>query len=131
VTSETALLNPRVVSSRTGADAYLLLPLGLMSETLATLPSSYEPGADDRQAFKGGIYAFLDSLPPSTLSRLYQSPSSCLAIFRLLPEIARHVVTDMLWYSGEVTRADLDDRFRGREGKRSVPFPCRVAAPCK
>lgn len=49
--------------------------------------------------FSTSLYNFLHDLPEQTLSRLYQSPSSCLSIFRLLPSLARHLILNLLWSS--------------------------------
>ncbi|KDE04515.1 hypothetical protein MVLG_05081 [Microbotryum lychnidis-dioicae p1A1 Lamole] len=70
------------------------------------------------------VLSFLDRLSPMMMGRLYESPSSCLCIFRLLPETARHVVLDMLWYDRPVTYSDLALWIRqrrsdgGRDGER-------------
>ncbi|SCV67579.1 BQ2448_5190 [Microbotryum intermedium] len=70
------------------------------------------------------VLSFLDRLSPMMMGRLYESPSSCLCIFRLLPETARHTVLDMLWYDRPVTYKDLALWIRqrrsdgGRDGER-------------
>ncbi|GAA5843796.1 hypothetical protein JCM5353_001943 [Sporobolomyces roseus] len=45
------------------------------------------------------LYSFLDRLSPIMFQRLYQSSSSVLSIFRLLPITARHLVLNLLWLS--------------------------------
>lgn len=71
-------------------------------------------------SFKLGVSAYLDSLPGSVLGRLYEAPSSCLAIFRLLPPNARSIVLNLLWNDVGVSRADLDLTARRSEGKRQL-----------
>ncbi|KAM5530864.1 hypothetical protein V8D89_015449 [Ganoderma adspersum] len=43
------------------------------------------------------LIGFLLSQPQSTMNRLYQKPSSCLSIFRLLQPLERQVVMNLLW----------------------------------
>lgn len=71
-------------------------------------------------ASTAAIYSYLDRLPASTLARLFASPSSALAIFRLLPMTARHLVTNLTWVD-DVPASDLEMWFSRRsEGKRWV-----------
>jgi hypothetical protein len=77
---------------------------------------------DGETASTAAIYSYLDRLPASTLARLFASPSSALAIFRLLPMTARHLVTNLLWVD-DVPSKDLEMWFSRRsEGKRCVCF---------
>ncbi|KAH9818986.1 transcription factor Tfb2-domain-containing protein [Melampsora americana] len=57
--------------------------------------------------FSSSLYNFLHDLPEQTLSRLYQSPSSCLAIFRLLPSLARHLILNLIWSNQSFNRNQL------------------------
>lgn len=50
---------------------------------------------------------FLDRQPPSILIRLYEKPATCLAIFRLLPILARQLVMHMLFLHGPIPADDL------------------------
>lgn len=43
------------------------------------------------------VNEYLESLPEAVLTRLFQSPATCLAIFRLLPKLAKTLVLSMLY----------------------------------
>ncbi|CAB4384365.1 unnamed protein product [Rhizophagus irregularis] len=47
--------------------------------------------------FKTNIYECLEALPKPTLDQLYKEPATCLAIFRLLPPLARQLVMSLLF----------------------------------
>ncbi|KAE8213785.1 hypothetical protein CF327_g2735 [Tilletia walkeri] len=51
---------------------------------------------------------FLNDLPKATLSRLYSTPSSALALFRLLPPLARQLITHLLFLDGPIERTELE-----------------------
>ena len=84
---------------------------------MAVLAASAPPNP---HSFKLGVSAYLDGLPAPVLGRLYEAPSSCLAIFRLLPPNARYIVLNLLWNDVGVSRTDLDLIARRSEGKRCV-----------
>ncbi|KAI4525460.1 transcription factor Tfb2 [Schizophyllum commune Loenen D] len=48
------------------------------------------------------LLPFLQSQPQNTLTRLYQRPSSCLSIFRLLGPLERQIVMNLLWLESAV-----------------------------
>ncbi|KAK7690951.1 hypothetical protein QCA50_006054 [Cerrena zonata] len=48
------------------------------------------------------LLAFLQSQSQNTLSRLYQKPSSCLSIFRLLGPLERQIVMNLLWLDSAI-----------------------------
>ncbi|KAL1741910.1 transcription factor Tfb2-domain-containing protein [Schizophyllum fasciatum] len=48
------------------------------------------------------LLPFLQSQPQNTLTRLYQRPSSCLSIFRLLAPLERQIVMNLLWLESAV-----------------------------
>ncbi|EJU04542.1 transcription factor Tfb2 [Dacryopinax primogenitus] len=52
------------------------------------------------------IHAFLTTRPQTALSRLYTRPSACLAVFRLLDDVARQIVMSLLWLDSK-TGVDL------------------------
>ncbi|KAM0787327.1 hypothetical protein ACM66B_003416 [Microbotryomycetes sp. NB124-2] len=54
------------------------------------------PAAGDG-TFAVHLHAFLDRLSASMVGRLYETPASCLSIFRLLPETSRHIILGILW----------------------------------
>ncbi|KAH7325299.1 transcription factor Tfb2-domain-containing protein [Rhizoctonia solani] len=43
------------------------------------------------------LLPFLKQQPPQTLNRLYSKPSACLAVFRLLRQLDRQLVLNLLW----------------------------------
>lgn len=47
--------------------------------------------------FRTSINDYLEQLPPTTSSRLYTKPATCLAIFRLLPPLAKQYVMSLLF----------------------------------
>jgi transcription initiation factor TFIIH subunit 4 len=65
-----------------------------------------------------GINDFLKTLPEQQLRRLYETPSNCLAVFRLIPPYARYLVLVLLWLEEALTVAQLEVLHRKAEGKR-------------
>jgi transcription initiation factor TFIIH subunit 4 len=63
------------------------------------------------------INAFLDRQPQTTLSRLYQRPANCLAVFRLLPTLARQQIMALLFLDAPlpVKEASVWIRSEGRK----------------
>ncbi|KAK4055924.1 RNA polymerase II transcription factor B 52 kDa subunit [Microbotryomycetes sp. JL221] len=57
--------------------------------------------------FSVHLHAFLDRLSASMVARLYETPASCLSIFRLLPETARHIVVGLLWSQDGIKMRDV------------------------
>lgn len=57
-----------------------------------------------------GVQGYLESLPEAVLNRLFQSPSTCLAIFRLLPPLAKSIVLFIL-FNNDPIPLDLLDKF--------------------
>ncbi|CAG8511450.1 1512_t:CDS:10 [Cetraspora pellucida] len=57
--------------------------------------------------FKTNIYEYLEALQKSTLDKLYEEPATCLAIFRLLPSLARQLVMSLLFSTQVMSKADL------------------------
>lgn len=52
---------------------------------------------------------YLEGLPGATFTKLYQQPSTCLAIFRrMLPHLAKVMVMAMLYMPGPMESGDLD-----------------------
>ncbi|KAK9898373.1 transcription factor Tfb2 [Cystobasidium minutum MCA 4210] len=93
----------------------------MASSAWVALTAPLEAGRKDGEtASTAAIYSYLDRLPASTLARLFASPSSALAIFRLLPMTARHLVTNLIWVD-DVPAKDLEMWFSRRsEGKRQM-----------
>ncbi|KDN50836.1 RNA polymerase II transcription factor B subunit 2 [Tilletiaria anomala UBC 951] len=63
------------------------------------------------------INDFLDRQPPAILNRLFAKPASCLAIFRLLPVLARQLVMQMLFMDAPLALADWNAQLT-KEGRR-------------
>ncbi|RPD60017.1 transcription factor Tfb2 [Lentinus tigrinus ALCF2SS1-7] len=63
------------------------------------------------------LVAFLQSQSQNTLTRLYQKPSSCLSIFRLLRPLERQLVMNLLWLEMPVPASTMA-AWVTREGKR-------------
>ncbi|GFR67636.1 general transcription factor IIH subunit 4 [Elysia marginata] len=51
------------------------------------------------------LHSYLRSLPPSVLDKLYCHPATCLAVYRDLPELARHYVMRILFVEQAVAQA--------------------------
>lgn len=77
-------------------------------------------GDQRRQAGLGSetINHFLDRQPQQTLVRLYQRPANALAVFRLLPPMARQLVMHLLFLDAPMATADYMVWVRRGEGRR-------------
>ncbi|KIM85031.1 hypothetical protein PILCRDRAFT_817867 [Piloderma croceum F 1598] len=53
------------------------------------------------------LLPFLQSQSQNTLTRLYQRPSSCLSIFRLLASLERQIVMNLLWLESSIAVATM------------------------
>lgn len=53
------------------------------------------------------LLAFLQSQSQNTLTRLYQRPSSCLSIFRLLDPLERQLVMNLLWLESAIPASTM------------------------
>ncbi|QPG74923.1 hypothetical protein FOA43_002261 [Brettanomyces nanus] len=58
--------------------------------------------------FKSTINEYLDNLPEAVHSQLYRSPETCLAIFRLLPSLAKFYIMTLLFQETAIPYADLN-----------------------
>jgi transcription initiation factor TFIIH subunit 4 len=63
------------------------------------------------------INDFLDRQSPAILNRLYAKPASCVAIFRLLPMLARQLVMQMLFLDSPLKWEDWNAQLT-KEGRR-------------
>lgn len=70
------------------------------------------------------IETFLTRQPRSVLNRLYKRPASCLAVFRLLPMLARQIIMNMLFLDGPLSIADCLKLFR-KQGTKEHEIPLR------
>ncbi|KAJ7207024.1 transcription factor Tfb2 [Mycena rebaudengoi] len=53
------------------------------------------------------LLPFLQSQSQTTLTRLYQRPSSCLSIFRLLEPLQQQIVMNLLWLESAITSSTM------------------------
>ncbi|CAG97834.1 TFIIH/NER complex subunit TFB2 [Kluyveromyces lactis] len=58
--------------------------------------------------FKTTVNDYLEGLPEQVQSRLYESPATCLAIYRLLSPMAKFFIMSMLFQDHDVSLRDLD-----------------------
>lgn len=68
--------------------------------------------------FKNTVNEYLESLPPPTKSRLFRSPATCLAVYRLLPGLARFYIMLMVFNEKPIRLAVWDlwvDLDQGRK----------------
>lgn len=63
------------------------------------------------------VNEYLESLPEAVLTRLFQSPATCLAIFRLLPKLGKTLVLSML-YREEPLAIDFVDSLVNNQSQR-------------
>lgn len=61
------------------------------------MPSVHEPSSTTSHPVPHALLPFLRSQSQNTLTRLYQRPSSCLSIFRLLGPLERQLIMNLLW----------------------------------
>lgn len=57
---------------------------------------------------KNSVTQYLEEIPQQVQTRLYESPATCLAIYRLLPQLAKFFVMSMVFNDKEVSLRDLD-----------------------
>ena len=58
--------------------------------------------------FKATVNEYLEELPAQVHSRLYSSPATCLAIYRLLPKLAKFFIMSLVFNESDVSLRDLD-----------------------
>jgi len=78
----------------------LIQPIKEKCDEVATMEVSKR-----RQLVFKDLVAFVRDLSPSVLEALYAHPAPCIAIFRDLPELARHFVMRLLFVDQAVARA--------------------------
>ncbi|KAG8222518.1 hypothetical protein J437_LFUL004554 [Ladona fulva] len=72
-----------------------------MAESSKTVPS----GLQVKKLQCKNLHDYLKTLPPGVLDKLYNHPAACLAVYRELPEIARHYVIRILFVEQPVPQA--------------------------
>lgn len=65
---------------------------------------------------KHTVNQYLEELPQQVQTRLYKLPATCLAIYRLLPQLAKFFIMSMVFNENSVQLRDLD-RWVKSEGK--------------
>ncbi|KAM3163651.1 RNA polymerase II transcription factor B subunit 2 [Lachancea thermotolerans] len=58
--------------------------------------------------FKATVTEYLQELPAQVHSRLYSSPATCLAIYRLLPKLAKFFIMSLVFNESDASLRDLD-----------------------
>ncbi|CCK71563.1 TFIIH/NER complex subunit TFB2 KNAG_0H01490 [Huiozyma naganishii CBS 8797] len=57
---------------------------------------------------KHSVNQYLEEIPQQVQTRLYESPATCLAIYRLLPQLAKFFIMSMVFNDNDVSLRDLD-----------------------
>ncbi|KAF8963144.1 transcription factor Tfb2-domain-containing protein [Flammula alnicola] len=70
-------------------------------------PYSYSDNAEDAHKQPHALLPFLHSQSQNTLTRLYQRPSSCLSIFRLLTPLERQIIMNLLWLESAIPASTM------------------------
>ncbi|KAH6565356.1 hypothetical protein BASA50_005389 [Batrachochytrium salamandrivorans] len=63
---------------------------------------------DQSSSISGNVEQYLESLPHPALDRLFEQPATCLAILRLLPDLAKHAVLRLLYTSFAVKMSEVE-----------------------
>ncbi|CAI4851626.1 AIF_collapsed_G0056610.mRNA.1.CDS.1 [Saccharomyces cerevisiae] len=59
-------------------------------------------------SLKHSVTQYLEEIPQQVQNRLYTSPATCLAIYRILPPLAKFFIMAMVFNENEVPLLDLD-----------------------
>lgn len=70
--------------------------------------------------FKDTVNEYLENLPEAMKAKLFQSPATCLAIYRLLPQLAKFYVMSMLFHDKPIKSGFLDLWVRGNDQGRKL-----------
>ncbi|KAI0090289.1 transcription factor Tfb2 [Irpex rosettiformis] len=92
------------------------------------MPSVQPPTEDSASSVEGtshALLAFLQSQSQNTLTRLYQKPSSCLSIFRLLGPLERQLVMNLLWLESAIPAPTMA-AWVTSEGKKAYEIALSV-----
>ncbi|KAH9481370.1 General transcription and DNA repair factor IIH subunit TFB2 [Psilocybe cubensis] len=82
----------------------------------STQPYIYSENGDSTPT-PHALLPFLQSQSQNTLTRLYQRPSSCLSIFRLLAPLERQIIMNLLWLESAIAASTMA-AWVIREGKK-------------
>ena len=72
-----------------------------------------QPSSSD--LFKSSINEYLDNLPETVHAQLYKSPETCLAVFRLLPALAKFYIMTLLFQETAIPFLDLNRWIRHKK----------------
>lgn len=71
-------------------------------------PSKGVPQMEGDEHFETSINAYLASLSGEVRSELFRAPETCLAVFRLLPQLAKFYIMTLLFQSTMIPYSDLN-----------------------
>lgn len=57
---------------------------------------------------RSSVNQYLEELPQQVQSKLYESPATCMAIYRMLPQLAKFFIMSMVFNDNEISLRDLD-----------------------
>lgn len=89
----------------------LVVPHSIQVLTLALhsfLQVTFASNMSNDSLLKSSVNQYLEELPQVIQSRLYESPATCLAIYRLLPQLAKFFIMSMVFNESEISLRDLD-----------------------
>ncbi|ODQ80569.1 hypothetical protein BABINDRAFT_160832 [Babjeviella inositovora NRRL Y-12698] len=78
--------------------------------------------------FKSNVNEYLEGLPETVHSRLYRSPATCLAIYRLIPPMAKFYIMSMVFNEKPVLLRDLDKWIKPHGRRHQVESLKRIRA---
>ncbi|KAF5378988.1 hypothetical protein D9757_009118 [Collybiopsis confluens] len=81
-------------------------------KSIASASKNRSDNADDKSLITElnephALLPFLQLQPATSLTRLYQSPSSCLSIFRLLDAVERQLTMNLLWLDSAISLSTM------------------------
>ncbi|KAI9434257.1 transcription factor Tfb2-domain-containing protein [Lactarius indigo] len=71
------------------------------------MPSATGKAEEQQERSLHALLPFLQTQSQTSLTRLYQRPSSCLPIFRLLGAVERQLVMNLLWLESSIPTATM------------------------
>ncbi|KAJ7173953.1 transcription factor Tfb2-domain-containing protein [Mycena crocata] len=89
------------------------------------MPSLHASAPVDHESSPHSLLPFLQSQSQTTLTRLYQRPSSCLSIFRLLAPLQQQIVMNILWLESAISSSTMA-AWVVREGKKHYDTALRT-----
>ncbi|KAH9954343.1 transcription factor Tfb2 [Russula dissimulans] len=80
------------------------------------MPTATRKAEDQQEHRIHALLPFLQTQSQTSLTRLYQRPSSCLSIFRLLGAVERQLVMNLLWLESAIPTSTMSS-WVTKEGK--------------